>query len=288
MSKTIFLEAGRALSIVTDAAFTGHYQLLPNPGAANNACVSLSASATTVLGAYNSAKQILITNITGTFTTSDAFDGYSANDNSPTLTSPTITGGTITNTAITATNAALTTPTITNPSVTLTNNGTKNGGSVSLVSSSSGVHKTILTLTATPITLTADTLRLYGGVLVYTFPLTAIQVLNTKIKGSLTVSGTVLATFTSNVALGTVTAAALATLTTTTADIQVSKACATAVSKVALCNNLAGQSTAFDGTGAAKECYLNFVIGADAANDTTSGTFTGTITINWIDLGDYT
>ncbi len=41
-----------------------------------------------------------------------------------------------------------------------------------------------------------------------------------------------------------------------------------------------------DGTGTAKDAFLNFLIDEDGANATSTGAFTGVITITWLHLGD--
>lgn len=177
--------------------------------------------------------------------------------------------------------------------------GTKNGSTVSVVEKGNSViHRTILTLTATPITVTDEAgVSQYGGVKVYTFPAGLIMTLGAVLTGSLTlgVTGTIIDAFTGVNALGSAAASATgaATLVTTAATWLQSTANATAVSKVAAIDSVsvATQLTEsgarhYDGTATAGDVYLNFKIADDATHTTGTGTFTGTIQLIWTNIGD--
>lgn len=170
--------------------------------------------------------------------------------------------------------------------------GAKNGSTVSVVEYGDGlVHKTVLTLTATPVTITDDAgVAQYGGAgKIYDFPDGAISILSAVVTGSLTLgtTGTIINTYAGGVSLGSATATTGATLTSTEADIMAEVDVAAATSKVA---TIAAASTTavapLDGTGTAKDLYLNFVIDDDATHTSGTGTFTGTVTVVWTSAGD--
>lgn len=159
------------------------------------------------------------------------------------------------------------------------------------------IHQTILTCNALPISLADDAgVAQYGGVQVYEFQQGLIASLGAVINGNLTlgVTGTIINTFTGKNALGTVTASTGATLTGTEATWLQETANATAVAKVAA---IASHSIATDltesgarwvnGTSTPAAVFLNFAIADDATHTAGTGTFTGTITLTWINLGDH-
>ena len=155
------------------------------------------------------------------------------------------------------------------------------------------LHKSVITLTAESFTMTDESgTVLYGGTKIYDFPEGLLCTLGVVIDGSIT-GTSVLATFDGDVAVGTVTATTGATLTSTEADILQSVALTQAVAKVANADatsvaTILTESGArwIDGTSTAKDAYLNFVIDDDAANATGTATFTGTVTIVWMIIGD--
>ena len=173
--------------------------------------------------------------------------------------------------------------------------GAPNGATVKATEYGDGViHKTVLTCTATPITVSDDAgVAQYGGVKVYDFPEGHICTLGAVIDGSITGYASLIDTFDGDVALGTVTASTGATLTSTEADILQSTPLTQAVGEVANCD---AQSIAtaltesgarwLDGTATAKDMYLNFVIDDNAAHGAGTATFTGTISFVWMILGD--
>lgn len=174
--------------------------------------------------------------------------------------------------------------------------GAKNGATVTAVEYGNNVlHRTVLTCTATPITITDDAgVAQFGGVKVYDFPLGAIATLGAVISGTLTggVTGTVINTFAGKVALGTVTATTGSTLVSTEADILQSNTISAATAKVATVAAFPVATALteagarwFNGTATAIDCFLNFVIDDDASHTAGTAAFTGTITLTWINLG---
>ena len=156
------------------------------------------------------------------------------------------------------------------------------------------IHQTIIACTALPISIADDAaVAQYGGVKVYSFPAGLLLTLGAVIDGDLTGYASLIDTFDGDVAIGTETATTGATLVSTEADILQSVALSQAVAEVANCD---AQSVAtaltesgarwLDGTAIAKDAFLNFVIDDNAAHGAGTATFTGTITITWMNLGD--
>lgn len=155
-------------------------------------------------------------------------------------------------------------------------------------------HKTVLTCVATPIAFLDDAgVAQYGGVKVYDFPEGLLNTQGAVIDGELTLPAPFIDTYDGDVALGSATASTGATLTGTEADILQSTAISQAVAKVAVCDAITIATALtesggrhLDGTGTAKDLYLNFVIDDNAAHTAETGYFSGTITINWSIQGD--
>ena len=175
------------------------------------------------------------------------------------------------------------------------NLGAKNGSTVTVVEKGNGViTKTILTCTATPVSISDDAgVAQYGGVKVYDFPAGLICTLGAVISGNLTGYASLIDTFDGDVALGTATATTGATLTGTEADIMQSNALTQAVAEVAAVDAVSVATALtesgarwFDGTATAKDMYLNFVVDDNAAHGAGTATFTGTISFIWMNLGD--
>lgn len=198
--------------------------------------------------------------------------------------------------AETLTGKTLTSPVINAPTTT-SGVGAKNGSTVVAVEYGDGVfHKTVLTCTATPITISDDAgVAQYGGVKVYDFPLGLIVPLGAVVSGTLTagVTGTIIDNWDGDVALGTATASTGATLTGTEADIMQSVAVSAGasdkdgvVSAYSVATVLTESGARWlDGTATAIDMFLNFVIDDDATHTAGSATFTGVITIPWINAG---
>lgn len=170
------------------------------------------------------------------------------------------------------------------------NIGAKNGATVSAVETGFGgtTHKTVLTLTATPITM-RDTEQ-GGGVKIYDFPLGAITIVGAS--GSIAVittsilANTLNTGVTCNWGVGTTTQAS-ATLATTEQDIlTVSAFTASATINVAGATATKGRTAApanFDGTATAIDAFLNLAVaGATDIDADATVTVTGTITISWL------
>lgn len=175
--------------------------------------------------------------------------------------------------------------------------GAKNGATVQVAENGIGpTHQTVLTCTATTVTISDDAgVAQYGGVKVYDLPLGHIATLGAVVSGILTagVTGTIIDNWDGDVALGTATATTGATLTGTEADIMQSVAVSAGASDkdgVVQAKSIATALTEsgarwLDGTGTAKDVFLNFVIDDDATHTAGTATFTGTITLTWINLG---
>jgi len=176
--------------------------------------------------------------------------------------------------------------------------GAKNGSTVAVTEYGDGVlHKTVLTCTATPITITDDAgVAQYGGVKVYDFPEGVICCFGAVIDGALTagVTGTIIDNWDGDVSLGTATATTGATLTGTEADILPSTSVSAGASdKIGIAEakpvpTALTESGArwLDGSATAKDMYLNFVIDDDATHTSGTARFTGTISFLWANLGD--
>lgn len=191
-------------------------------------------------------------------------------------------------------------PSVDADAVTTHNVGAKNGATVSVVEGGNGlIHKTTFTLTATPVTVTDEAgVAQWGGTAkLYTFPAGQTMTLGAVMAGNLTLgtTGTIIDAFTGVNSLGTAARAATgaATLVGTAADILQSTANATASSKVAAIDSVSVATALtesgarhFDGTATAKELYLNFAIADDASHTSGTGSFTGTIQLVWVLLGD--
>lgn len=158
------------------------------------------------------------------------------------------------------------------------------------------LHKTVLTLAATPITIADDAGQAqYGGVKIYDFPAGLLLTLGAVIDASVTLgaTGTITATWAGGVALGTATASTGTTLTSTEADIMPEVDVAAATDKVAVIDGVSVATALtesgarwLDGSGTAKDLYLNLVVDDEGTHTAGTGTITGTVTIHWINLGD--
>lgn len=153
---------------------------------------------------------------------------------------------------------------------------------------SPGLNKTILTLTNVSVATTdAGASGAYGGLEIYDFPLGVISFLGATTNLTLARVGTGLTTTAAIVAaVGSATAGADATLTSTEADYIASTACTFTAGASAF----AGISTAaaqFDGHATAKKAFLNFAVvdAGSTANDAIL--VNGTITLIWGNLGPF-
>ena len=180
----------------------------------------------------------------------------------------------------------------------VTGAGAPNGATVSATETGvGGIHRTVLTLSATPVTITDDAgVAQYGGTgKIYDFPEGMINVLGAVVSGNLTLgtTGTIIAAFTGVNSLGTATATTGATLVSTEADILQSTANGTASGSVAAIDSVPVATAVtesgarwLDGTATAKDMFLNFAIADDVTHTSGTGTFTGTVAFTWVSLGD--
>lgn len=169
--------------------------------------------------------------------------------------------------------------------------GAKNGATVSAVENGGAVvHKTVLTLASTPVTVANVTGASFGGVKVYDFPEGRILVLGTTANLSFNWHGlTIDEAGSGDFSLGS-TLTADATLGGTDVNLLPSTGMLDPfVAGVGTGKGALAASAHFDGTSAALDAYLNLIIDdadvADAAS--TIVLVSGTITLTWINLGDY-
>ncbi|HUT62019.1 MAG TPA: hypothetical protein VNA25_29630 [Phycisphaerae bacterium] len=172
------------------------------------------------------------------------------------------------------------------------------GATITAVEKGDGVvHKTVLTCTALPITITDEAAAgQFGGSKVYDFPAGLIMTLGAVIDGSVTAVAPIIATWDGDVALGTAAPTDHATGLVVADTGRYLQSTAT-TQAVAFVGNVDAISIATgltetaarctDGTATALDLFLNLLIDDNAAHvGAMSATFTGTITIAWINLGD--
>jgi hypothetical protein len=175
-----------------------------------------------------------------------------------------------------------------------TGNGAAAGTGVSAVEEGAGgIHKTILTLDSAEVDLTdeANTTG-YGSLKVYNMPAGAILFLGAvsdlDVVGS---GGSLSATFDGDVGLGTTAAGNdAAPLATTEQNIIPNTATPQAVDLATTANaqSTATENAVVDGTSTAVDVYLNFLVDdIDQGGTGQKLTCSGTITIVWVNLGDY-
>lgn len=126
-----------------------------------------------------------------------------------------------------------------------------------------------------------------GGLKVYSFPRGNIKLDNFTTNLTISrVSTAITATAAVVAALGTVTAAADATLTSTEADI-IPSTTATLTAGAGVVKARAAASVYVDGTTTAKDVYLNFAIPDAGSTGNDSLLVNGTITLQWNNGGYY-
>lgn len=172
--------------------------------------------------------------------------------------------------------------------------GAANGSTVTAVETGFGAYRrTVLTLAATPMTIVDANVA--GSVKVYDFPEGRILLLGCIASLAPTTTSTLASTLNASaagvLALGSASAAADATLTSTEADMLPS----TAVTHSATINVAAATVTGalaaaaqFNGTSTPIDMYLNAAIttATDIDGDATV-TWSGVITFHWVNLGDF-
>jgi len=180
------------------------------------------------------------------------------------------------------------------------NGGAPNGATIVASEFGNGVfNKTILTCTATPITVTDEAgVSQWGGAgKIYDFPEGLIILYGAIVSGSLTLgtTGTIINTWSGVASLGTVAASATGavTLVTTAATWLQQFTVSAATSKVATIDGVSAATQLTesgarhaDGTGGALDMYLNLKVTDDATHTSGTGTFTGTVKFLWTCLGD--
>jgi len=173
--------------------------------------------------------------------------------------------------------------------------GAANGTGVAAVESGNGIfNKTVITFTDHAIALTDEAgVVAYGGSKVYDLPAGAILMLGAVADIDLTKSSAgVNADWDGDVGVGTVTASNNNTLATTEQNIIPTTATPQAVAGVTTANaqSTSTENEVIDGTGTAVDVFLNFLVD-DADHDVTTTAcnliVNGTLTLHWINLGDY-
>lgn len=204
----------------------------------------------------------------------------------------TITSATITTLTSTTANATTVNSTTTNTanlattssSTTTVGVGTKNGGTVTVVENGEGnIHKTVLTLTGTPVVLTDDPGNgAYVGLKLYDFPAGNIVSMGAAINADVTLSETWwVDDKAGDVGLGTVATAVGTALTGTTQNIIASTATTSAAQVTSLDTQSTGVGTSGAAGGTDADITLNFRVDDDALHFpdlVTNGAFTGNAT----------
>lgn len=179
--------------------------------------------------------------------------------------------------------------------------GKSTGGDVPAVTGLTVSHdgagpyrKTTLTFTDVAMALTDNAgVIAYVGTKVYDFPDGAILFLGAKADLALTKSSTgVNADWDGDFSLGTVTASNNASLSSTEQDLIPTTATPQAAAGATTAKGVSTSTEAckvLDGTGTAKDVYLNFLV--DDADHNVAGTAcnliaNGTVTLHWVNLGD--
>jgi hypothetical protein len=165
--------------------------------------------------------------------------------------------------------------------------GTKNGATVAAVEKGSGlVHQTVLTCTQTPISVVGAAGDGFGGVKIYTFPEGRILVLG--VTASLEVDD--LDSNLDDTADGG--DYGIGTAIVSDADLgdatDVDLCPSTSIDPIGTAVGAALAASAhFDGTSAAKTVNINLLIDDADIGGTEDVGMTGTVTLTWVNLGDY-
>lgn len=151
------------------------------------------------------------------------------------------------------------------------------------------INRTRITLTDVAVTMTDEAgVVAYGGVALYTLPASALILLGGIADLAIVESGGINADFDGDFAVGTTTASNNASLASGEANIIPSTATPQAVASATTAQGCGGTPVLSDGTAAAKQVFLNFVV--DDADQNGGGTITvnGFIEFAWMNLGNYT
>lgn len=173
--------------------------------------------------------------------------------------------------------------------------GTKNGSTISVEEQGDGVvHKTVLTCVNTPLTFGDEAGQgQYGGVKVYDFPKGLIATLGAVINGTMTLTAPAIDTWDGDIGLGVAVVSDHQDASNKIGQVLQKTSTTQAVAKVATVDAVSAATVLtesgarwLNGTSTAIDLYLNLLIDDNGAHDNTiTGTFTGTITIVWINLG---
>lgn len=169
--------------------------------------------------------------------------------------------------------------------------GATNGATVSVVEKGNAViHQSVISLASTPVTVANTTGASFGNLKIYDLPAGRILVLGVTANLSFDWSASdIVATGSGDFSLGT-TGTSDATLDGTDVDLLPSTAMTDPfVDGVGVGTGALAASAQFDGTSTAKDVYLNMIIDDADVDDAASDDVlvTGTVTITWINLGDY-
>jgi hypothetical protein len=153
-------------------------------------------------------------------------------------------------------------------------------------------HKTVLTINSAVFALTEAGTAGWGTMPLYDFPAGSLSILGVTADITFDASAdttNVAATGSGDFSVGS-TATADATLDTTDVDLVPSSPLSDPfVSSVGLGVGRMATMVTFDGTTTPKEAHLNLIIDAGDQTDDAAGlTLTGTVTIAWLNAGDYT
>lgn len=273
-TNTLFLPAEQQLTVTADANSSGFLTQLPlSAGDAVGATDTIAVSTTTVKGPYADPRYYKVQSDTGLITTAIA---RSLDFNSETFDS--------------------TQHTLESPLLTSAGVGAKNGATVTVVEEGDGVnHKTTFTLTATPLSVVSVTTgNGVGGIKIYDMPEGYIKV--TGCTSDLSLGVTTQADFTDGtpegqVAIGTLAPANADALGTDATDDNIGTATDfTMTAYVDADVNIPPEADLlFDGTSTAMDVIVNGLVdAADIDDDTTTNLeVTGTVTLTWINLGDF-
>lgn len=274
ITNTLFLSAGQRLTITADADSSGVLtRLADSAGDADVSSEAIAVSTTTLKGPYAAGRWYKIQSDAGLITSSVAeqLDFISEEFDS-------------------------TQHTMDNPLLTTAGVGVKNGATVSVVEEGDGInHKTVFTLTATPLeVISVTTGNGVGGIKIYDMPEGYIKI--TGCTADISLGVTTQADYTDStpegqLAVGTLAPANADALGTDATDDNIATATDfTMTAFVDASVNLPPEADLlFDGTATAMDVIVNGLVdAADIDDDTTTNLeVTGTITLTWVNLGDF-
>jgi len=163
--------------------------------------------------------------------------------------------------------------------------GAKSGATVTAAERSGFINHTVLTLTDTPVIVVGASGVGFGGVKIYDWPEGAIQVLGVTVDSLIVTVGTGLdAADGGDWSFG----------TAIVSDADLTDATDVDLCPITSADPIAGTNSAqlaanaiFDGTTTAKDCNFNMIVDDADISGTVTNTIDATVTIHWINLGDY-